>query len=92
MSGVDTSIQLPPDSTGKKLRMFDPGTGELQEVVVLADQDGNPVDVRAQRGMFAVAVMDVNTRSLLEDISQKLSDIRDLLIADTNGKGLGGRT
>jgi hypothetical protein len=39
---TDAFIELPPDSSGKKVRMVDPGLGtsELQEIVTIADSDG----------------------------------------------------
>jgi hypothetical protein len=77
---TDAFVQLPPDSSGKQLRMVDPGTGALQEVVVLADENGNLIAVTAD-SRPRILVRAPHQQEILEDIAESLREIKAVLAA-----------
>jgi len=77
-TGTEQTIQLPPDSVAGKnlLRAFAVQLGEsatLEQVLVLADADGNVVSVLPG----GLAVADATSRQLLSDIRDRLDILID---------------
>lgn len=77
---TESSVQLPPDSTGTKIRLIkvqpdDDGINVYQEVIGLADDDGNII-VKGGRGEKTLPV----TTDLGEKLDQLTRGIAYLLI------------
>ena len=77
----EQTIQLPPDSTANKnlLRAatitLPNNTTPLEQVIILADSDGNPVNVLHG----GLVVIDESSRQLLSDIRDRLDILIDAI-------------